>query len=303
MTDRPHYNPNQPRVPKGEAHGGEWARVGESIRADSESTRDAPEPTVADLGISAGSGRGAMAAQGLPLIAAALAAIRAQAPRAAAALALREAARSGQFGNPGTLDGVPSYGRTELPRGAAADQAVLERFALFDALSARNNAEQVAVLELRAGEYGRIGDLPVTRVRVLSREQVEKSCRYLPVVQEQLDEAVKAVERERPTLRSTDPARFGSLVHAMAAIRIKALGKTDLDAEVYWLDGEPGRGLGSVGLDAQEKPDKTELFCIYDHKTGRAGLSPKRMLELAAKAYGAGRTHIVVIEIRPKRGF
>ena len=37
MTDRPHYNPNQPRVPKGQAHGGEWTRGGaEGIRAASE---------------------------------------------------------------------------------------------------------------------------------------------------------------------------------------------------------------------------------------------------------------------------
>jgi hypothetical protein len=300
MTDRPRYNPNQPRLPKGHAHGGEWTRVGaQEISADSESTHDAPEPTVADLGIGAESGRGPMAVNVLPLIAAALAAIRAQGPRAAAAFALREAARN-QFGNPGaSLGEAPTSGGAGLPRGVAADQAVLERFAYFDALSARNNAEQVAVLEFRAGEYGRIGDLPVTRVKVLSREQVQQFCRHLPIVQEQLDEAVKDVQREYPTLRSTDPARFGSLVHAMAAIRIKALGRTDLDAEVYWLDGEPMRGLGSVGLDAQEKPPNTELFCIYDHKTGRAGLSPKRMLVLAAKAYGAGRTRIVVIETRP----
>lgn len=89
----------------------------------------------------------------------------------------------------------------------------------------------------------------------------------------------------------------------MAAIRIKALGRTDLDAEVYWLDGEPGKGgLGSVKSDAQETPADPDLFCIMDHKTGRKGLSPKRMLVLAAKASELGRKHIIVMEVRPGEG-
>ena len=150
--------------------------------------------------------RDAVAPQVLQALAAA--AMRAQAQRAAAALALREAARSRQFGDPSTsLGEVPPYSRTEVPRGVAADQAVLERFALFDALSERNNAEQVAVIEFKAGDYRRIGELPVTRVGVISREQAQQFCRHLPTVQKALDTAVKECQRN-PTLRSTDPARI-----------------------------------------------------------------------------------------------
>lgn len=309
MTDRPHYNPNQPRVPKGQEHGGEWTREG--FRADSESIHDAPKPTLADLGISAGSGRGAMAVQGLPLIAAALAAIRAQAPRAAAALALREAARS-QLGDSSiSFGGAPSSTRTEVPRGTAADQAVLERFALFEALSERNNAEQVAVMEFKAGNYRRIGELQVTRVGVLSREQAEQFCPHLPTVQAALTKAMKTTELYNPGLRTSDPARFGSLVHKETAKIINASkeaipneqGERELAAEVYWLNGQEKKGgLGSVKSDAQIAPFGSDLFCIVDHKTGRKGLPPKRMLVLAAKASNQGRKRIIVMETRPFEG-
>jgi hypothetical protein len=305
MTDRPRYNPNQPRLPKGHAHGGEWTRVGaQEISADPESTHDAPEPTVADLGIGAESGRGPMAVNVLPLIAAALAAIRAQGPRAAAAVALREAARSGQLGNPGTsLGAVPPYSRTEVPRGIAADQAVLERFAYFDALSARNNAEQIAVIEFKAGEYKRIGDLTVTRVGMLSRVEAQQLCRRLPLVQEKLDEAVEEVKDEYPLLRRTNPSVFGTYVHAWTAKKVNDLKKDDLRAEVYWRDGDMGKGgLGSVKSDTQETPRDPDLFCIIDHKTGRKGLSPKRALVLAAKASALKRKRIIVMETRPSEG-
>ena len=70
---------------------------------------------------------------------------------------MQEAARRRQLGDPGAVpdEGSP-YSRTEVPRGTAAEQAVLERLALFDALSARNNDKQVAVLEFKAGEYKRL---------------------------------------------------------------------------------------------------------------------------------------------------
>lgn len=304
MTDRPHYNPNQPRVPKGQEHGGEWTRDGgEGIRADAEPAPGDPQPTLANLG--AESGRGPMMAH-VPVVAAAAvaAAIRTAAQRFAAGLALREAVRNSPFGDPRASpgDGSPNS-RTEVPRGIAAEQAVLERVELFNALSARNNDKQVAVLEFKAGKFERASDLTVTRVGVLSREEAQQFCRHLPTVQKQLDEAVEFVRKYNPGLQNSNPAVFGTLVHAKAALNIKALGETDLDAEVYWLEGEPGKGgLGSVRSDAQETPAKPDLFCIIDHKTGRAGLSPKRMLVLAAKASELGRENIIVMETRPFEG-
>jgi len=286
--------------------GGEWTRVGaEGIRADSESTHDAPEPTVADLGIGAGSGRGPMAAHVLPmLIGAGIAALRALGPRAAATLALREAARSRQFGDPSTsLGGVPPYSRTEVPRGTAADQAVLERFALFDALSARNNAEQVAVIEFKAGDYKRLGDLSVTYVGMISREKAEQLCPDLPTVQGALDAAVLSVESEGKLRRSLEPTKYGMEVHARTATTINAKGDENLRAEVYWRDGIEGEsGLGSVKSDTQATPPNSKVFCIIDHKTGRKGLSPKRMLTLAAKASKLDRPQIIVMETRPSEG-
>jgi hypothetical protein len=245
-----------------------------------------------------------MAAHGLPLIAAALAAIRAQAQRAAAALALREAARSRQLGDPSTsLGEVPPYSRTEVPRGIAADQAVLERFALFDALSERNNAKQIAVIEFKAGEYERLGDLSVTYVGMISREKAQQLCPDLPTVQGALDAAVLSVEWEGKLRRSLDRAKYGMEVHARTATTINARGDENLRAEVYWRDGIEGEsGLGSVKSDTHATPPNSKVFCIIDHKTGRKGLSPKRMLTLAAKASKLDRPQIIVMETRPFEG-
>jgi hypothetical protein len=303
MTDRPHYNPNQPRVPKGHAHGGEWTGVGaEEISADSEPPPDDPQPTVADLGIGTASGRGALSANVPISIFRAL--MRAEAQRAAAALALREAARNGQVGNPGTpLGQVPPYSRTEVPRGIAADQAVLERFEFFNALSERNSAEQVAVLEFRAGEYKRLGDLSVTFVGMISREKAQQLCPDLPIVQSALDAAVLSVEDEGKLRRSSEPTKYGMKVHARTATTINGRGDENLRAEVYWNDGIENRGgLGSVKSDTQATPPNSKVFCIIDHKTGREGLSPKRMLTLATKASKLDRSHIIVIETRPSKG-
>jgi len=246
-----------------------------------------------------------MAAHVLPmLIGAGIAALRALGPRAAATLALREAARSRQFGDPSTsLGGVPPYSRTEVPRGTAADQAVLERFALFDALSARNNAEQVAVIEFKAGDYKRLGDLSVTYVGMISREKAEQLCPDLPTVQGALDAAVLSVESEGKLRRSLEPTKYGMEVHARTATTINAKGDENLRAEVYWRDGIEGEsGLGSVKSDTQATPPNSKVFCIIDHKTGRKGLSPKRMLTLAAKASKLDRPQIIVMETRPSEG-
>ena len=302
MAYDPHYNPNQPRVPKGQAHGGEWTRSGtEGIRNASEPPLGDPEPTLADLGeLRVASAGGAVSALRM-LVAAA---IRAEAQRAAAALALREAARSRQFGDPSTsLGEVPPYSRTEVPRGIAADQAVLERFALFDALSARNNAEQIAVIEFKAGEYERLGDLSVTYVGMISREKAEQFCPDLPTVQGALDAAVLSVESEGKLRRSLEPTKYGMEVHARTAATINARGDENLRAEVYWRDGIEGEsGLGSVKSDTQATPPNSKVFCIIDHKTGRKGLSPKRMLTLAAKASKLDRPQIIVMETRPSEG-
>ena len=258
MADDPHYNPNQPRVPKGQAHGGEWTRSGtEGIRNASEPPLGDPEPTLADLGeLRVASAGGAVSALRM-LVAAA---IRAEAQRAAAALALREAARSRQFGDPSTsLGEVPPYSRNEVPRGIAADQAVLERFALFDALSARNNAEQIAVIEFKAGEYERLGDLSVTYVGMISREKAEQLCPDLPTVQGALDAAVLSVESEGKLRRSLEPTKYGMEVHARTAATINARGDENLRAEVYWRDGIEGEsGLGSVKSDTQATPPNSK---------------------------------------------
>jgi len=259
MAYDPHYNPNQPRVPKGQPHGGEWTRVASASGA------------------------------GLLLRELVAAAARAQAQRAAAALALRQALLNG---------------RLEEARGVAAEQAVLERFALFDALSERNNARQQAVIEFRAGDYRRLGDLAVTRVAVLSRAEAQAVCRRLPAVQKALDDAVEHVETHSTVRRASNPALYGTKVHLEAARIINAMGEKNFRAEVYWLAGDIGKGgLGSVKMDAQEEPaDKTTL-CIYDGKTGKEGLSPKRMLDLARGGWAKGRTRIVVMEVRPTKGF
>jgi hypothetical protein len=200
------------------------------------------------------------------------------------------------------LGQVPPYSRTEVPRGIAADQAVLERFELFNALSERNNAEQVAVLEFKAGKYKRLGDLSVTFVGMISRKKAEQFCPDLPIVQSALDAAVMSVELEGKLRRSLEPTKYGMKVHAITAATINGRGDENLRAEVYWNDGnEDTGGLGSTKSDTQATPPNSKVFCIIDHKTGRKGLSPKRALVLAAKASRLDRPHIIVMETRPSK--
>jgi hypothetical protein len=104
------------------------------------------------------------------------------------------------------------------------------------------------------------------------------------------------------------PQAYGTAVHVWIRDEINGLGPEprdgDFRSEISVLKskaaeyGEPGSKRGDV----YENPH-TGTVCVYDIKTGEAGLSFARMRELATNVgtFYPGTTRIIVTEVRPPR--
>jgi len=142
----------------------------------------------------------------------------------------------------------------------------------------------------------------------LTEEQLRQHCRFLPDVQSWTDDAAALLAEQKPIL----PARtWGSLVHGAIKRTIDALKKSvpiiyeNLHPEISFYPDRPGEApfgyKGSTRLDVVE--DRRKEFgavCHYDVKTGKEGLTVKRLEEIAdrlAKNYPGAI--IYIIEIRP----
>lgn len=177
--------------------------------------------------------------------------------------------------------------------------------ALFAALSARNTPEQRAVLEFNAREFlpNADGEFDQGKVGVLNRNQVNENCPRLGEVQSRTNHATEVIDRSAANMSAQ---QRGTAIHTHLKYQIENLGNPNFRAEASLLkelaaDAEYG-AKGSIRIDVLENVGNGTV-CVYDIKTGRSGLVPARMAEIAKTVLKAfpGTQRIVVSEIRPFR--
>lgn len=259
------YNPSQPRLPAGQSGGGQWVGNNSS--------------SVMGVGLGAGD----VGTDG-------------DAARLADALSA---------GASGGGEGTQTAFLQALPAGAAAMGEILAMgLALLDRMSRQNGPDSQAILQFNAREYNPATQLGVGLdfIRQIDRNQTENYCPRLPQVQEMTDFFAADVKKRLPDL---SPQQYGNEVHLQLRDWIRAQDDSKFNAEISVLKGVMDDRLygatGSIRIDALENVD-TETVCIYDIKTGRAGLAPGRAFELAREAYKASSSvrRIVVTEVRPR---
>ena len=168
-----------------------------------------------------------------------------------------------------------------------------------------NSAIQRAVLAINAREFdnGTIG-LSAGGVQVETTEEFNKTCKELDRVQKLTNKAAK--DAGFPW-QYRSAANYGTAVHYRLAQAIKDLNDPDFDAErSYVKQQEDAYGdKTAIRVDVIEiLKDHSGTVCIYDIKTGRAGLSARRMAEIAIYVFRVTRgavTRILITEVRPTK--
>ena len=203
------------------------------------------------------------------------------------------------------------------PLAAAPGVIALGGAILFDWQSPFNGTDgRQAVMAFEAREFrpSMPGALDLTFSGRVTEDEAIAACRYLPDMQARLDEAVA---KAGSVSDYPSAAVYGTYVHTRLKEQIKAMGRLDLHAEVSAAKivaetaGSPPPPYGypnTVRIDAVEyREDGT--ICIYDFKTGRAGMSRRRFSDLGLGGYLSDaeqprsrlRSRAIVIEVRPSR--
>lgn len=212
------------------------------------------------------------------------------------------------------LVSAPAFLRTPVrpplrsPLAAPAD--VSTALQAYRMLSGANGPDARAVLGFNAGAFepgaGK-GDAAV-HVGMLNRDEVDNACPRYREVQSITNQAASLIDRGAyPTQQA-----YGTAVHLW--IRDEVNGRPTIPesppedpnfrAELSVLKSDEARygDPGSKRVDVYENPH-TGTVCIYDIKTGEAGLNFARMRELATNVgtFYPGTTRIIVTEVRPQR--
>lgn len=143
---------------------------------------------------------------------------------------------------------------------------------------------------------------PVVWVGKVDQQALDQFCPHNQEVQIVTDDATRRLTALHPKL---DKTRLGSLNHYEIGQTFKARGYPELKIE-YSLDKTTGPNArygaqDSIRLDLYDlAPD--QMVCVYDPKTGKEGLHPKRALVLArtAKRHFPTSRGIIMIQVRPR---
>lgn len=181
---------------------------------------------------------------------------------------------------------------------------------LFNWQSPFNGSDgQQAVMGFNAREFrpSTPGALDLDFSGRVTEAEAIAACKYLPEMQARLDGVVARAGalRDYPS-----GAAYGSYVHKQLKDEIDEAGYPDLHAERSFLKelNELQRervrygGTGSIRIDAIEyRPDGT--VCVYDFKTGSAGITTSRAYLLGRAGYFSTmtRSRAIVIEVRPSK--
>ena len=204
------------------------------------------------------------------------------------------------FVQPAYLEAVPH----------PAAKAISAALALYTWMSSRNTADSTAVFGFRADAYspGASADDAAIWVGHLTREEVDDACPRHAEVQSITNQAAELIDRGA----YETPQQYGTAVHLWIKREINGPDTIpaseprdpNFRAELSLLKSDiEDYGVGGTRrIDVYENPGSSTV-CVYDIKTGRSGLTPARMLELASMVqYYYPRTQrIIVTEVRPRR--
>jgi hypothetical protein len=265
-----HYNPNQPRVPKGHPTGGQWTDGNHG------------PATILEEGGQARSRYGQDTILQPPRQA------DDEEPPVQLALlqpVLRRAARI-------TLRGIAG-------QQAAREAAIKNGLAWFSALSALNSPDERAVIEFEAHQYerGKENTLEYTNLGILTREEFEKMCKHLGHVQDFVDQAAEEANRKH----GLTPQTYGTEVHKGLEARINHARINKKGFETLWAERSAVKSTAALPQGIQDyiklhgaappgypetvRTDGFEYFgqgtvCVYDAKTGDAKFPQSRMRTL-----------------------
>jgi hypothetical protein len=210
--------------------------------------------------------------------------------------------------DPFRLGTSPRNGMLGLALGATAASGLL---ALYNATRADPESlgagpADVAALAFKVWKGDKNSPL-IVGLAALTAQQVAESCKRLSEVQAWTNEAARLLA---PIRRFMSPQQWGTAVHKWIKDQISALrlefpmAYANLLAEISvdpdgTANPAPYGKPGSTRLDVLEKV-REDLFCVYDVKTGVAGLSDARVRQIANSlaGYSPGASFFVV-EVRP----
>lgn len=195
----------------------------------------------------------------------------------------------------------------------AAPTILLGGAILFNWQSPLNGSDgQQAVMGFNARDYqpgdGTAGKFDLTYSGRITEEQAGLACRRLPEVREFADRAANAAGSPdlypSRTVYGTDVhARFAQYVKDLNDFRFRAE-RSFLKEHIEGVDNEkvPYGYPRSIRVDAYEYRDDGTL-CVYDLKTGKAGLSDRRadILVNATRLGFDPVRRIIVMEVRPRQ--
>lgn len=169
---------------------------------------------------------------------------------------------------------------------------------LYNYLSATASEGLRACLAFTAKEFRPGGEIVphLTYVGTLTRAETATVCTKLDLVQRLSNEAFAEAKRAGPY---PSAAVFGTAVHTRLRPKIITYGGPTLKAEFSLLkkvEEEPW-DFSAIRVDVIENRDEGPI-CVYDLKTGKRGLSGPRTAEFTIRLLMHGRP-IIVIEVRP----
>lgn len=213
--------------------------------------------------------------------------------------------------------------RVGLPKPAPFDQipvaqptAVLAHglVALFNAISADPpsfgaGTADVPVIAFRAWTGDGTRGVSAVSVATLTAEQISQWCKRLPEVQTLTNVAAQTLAPLRPTMGA---AVWGTAVHKQVQTAVETLKRSfpvayqNIFAELSISDDAslPSEDVSygqarTTRLDILERVSP-DLVCVYDIKTGKAGLSMARVRKIAERVGGQfPRASFYIIEVRP----
>lgn len=184
---------------------------------------------------------------------------------------------------------------------------------LFGWMSPLNGSDgQQAVMGFNAREYqpgdGISGKLDLSFSGRITEEQAELACQRLPDVRNLADCAANTAGSpdlypSRTVYRTDVHTRFAQYVNDLNDFRFRAE-RSFLKEQIEGVDSQkvPYGYPRSIRVDASEYRDDGTL-CVYDLKTGKAGLADRRA-DILANAIKLGFNsvrRVIVMEVRPRQ--
>jgi hypothetical protein len=281
-----HYDPNQPRVPRGHSDGGQWTSDGQRALSD---IAELPPPDLRGDGPHPGlrTQYALMRPGDVPL----------RVPNAPARAPVKPPVRPNPF---------ISALRVMVPIGVA--------WQLYELLSEYNSPDQPVVLGLQSQEFRRLGPKAFGFVQRLTQKETKDYCPSLEEVQKLVDEAARKLGPRNEYRNSKEDAAYGN---AFEEELKKLLDDHNIDRaknnkpplewqKTFGPGGELNKKRNEAGVKVPDITDKGKTTCFYQVTTGDptgVGQGMRLLVEnfSRTKEYSEGTDIVVVTQVKPSQ--